>query len=102
MSSDRMSKALLALFLACSLATQVASVSSLLDGQQFLHAPGQVRVYNTDFDDERRGLTTLTVAVRNLPFARANFFAFTHPGETLVDFCFARLPLFKLHSVLLI
>lgn len=97
-----MSKALLALFLACSLATQVASVSSLLDGQQFLHAPGQVRVYNTDFDDERRGLTTLTVAVRNLPFARANFFAFTHPGETLVDFCFARLPLFKLHSVLLI
>ncbi len=97
-----MSKALLALFLACSLATQVASVSSLLDGQQFLHAPGQVRVYNTDFDDERRGLSTLTVAVRNLPFARANFFAFTHPGETLVDFCFARLPLFKLHSVLLI
>lgn len=97
-----MSKALLALFLACSLATQVASVSAQLDGHQFLHAPGQVRVYNTDFDDERRGLTTLTVAVRNLPFARANFFAFTHPGETLVDFCFARLPLFKLHSVLLI
>ena len=95
-----MSKAVLALFLACSLATQVASVSTQLDDQQFLHAPGQVRVYNTDFDDDRRGLTT--VAVRNLPFARANLFAFTHPGETLVDFCFARLPLFKLHSVLLI
>lgn len=97
-----MSKALLALFLALSLATQVASVSAPADGQQFLHAPGQVRTYNTDFDDDRRGLAPLTVAAHHLPFVHATPLNFADPGETLVDFCFARLPLFKLHVVLLI
>ena len=98
-----MFKALLALFLTFSLATQVASLSAQLDSERhFLHAPGQVRPYNTDFDDDRRGLKPFPVAVRDLSFTHAKLVSFADSGELLVDSCFVRLALFKLHAALLI
>lgn len=98
-----MYKILLALFLTISLATQVASASAQFDSQRhFLHAPGQFRAYNTDFDDDRRDGKPFTVAVEDLPFVHATLLGSADADATLVDFRFPRLPLFKLHAALLI
>jgi hypothetical protein len=102
-----MYKVLLALFLTSSLATQVASVSAQFDNQRrFLggqeQAPGQCRDYSTAFDDDRRSLKPFTVAVQDLTLPHPKLLDVSDPGETLVDFCSSRFPLFNFHTVLLI
>lgn len=101
-----MPRVLLAVFLTLSLATQVAAVSSQFDSQDFVagqvHKQGHLSAYNTDFDDDRRGLKSFIVPAGSLPLARAALLEYADSGETLGDFCFAQLPLFKLHAALLI
>lgn len=101
-----MYKALLTLFLTLSMATQVASISLDFDGSTLssgkFHAPAKLRPYNTDFDDNRRGLNSFIVPARNHPLARATPLDYADTGESFVDFCLTRLPLFKLHASFLI
>ena len=98
-----MCKVLLAVFLALSLATAASTpLASGLVLTTTLLPSKQVPVYNTDFDDEQRGVKPFFVAIQYLPFHRETLTDRFLPAEMQRHFCRANSPLAKLSTVLLI
>jgi hypothetical protein len=102
-----MNKILLAVFLTLSLAAQVPGVFAGANSEHYVaglaHSGGFGQTYNTDFDDDQRGLKVfaLSLADISIPYNSSPGESF-HSNESYLDFRFAGLPLFKLHASLLI
>src|SRR5512145_2125102 len=97
----------LAVFLAFSLATQVPGFGAQMtkqDAAAGLSTPAAAghTPYNTDFDDDQRDSHAFAIASVNLLNSSRPLEQPFHLSARLVDFCFAGLPLFKLHAALLI
>jgi len=100
-----MDKFLLTIFLVFSLTTQAPvfgtqinhdhAVAGLRQSAAAAQAP-----YNTDFDDDQRGSRGPALALVKLSAPCGNQPELACCSDTLIDFCLARLPLFKLHAAL--
>jgi hypothetical protein len=101
------SNVLLAVFLAFSLATQMPGFGAQMTKQNAATGLSQPAVaghtpYNTDFDDDQRDSHAFVLAFVNLLNSSRPLEQPFQVSARLVDFCFAGLPLFKLHAALLI
>ena len=100
-----MDKFLLTIFLALSLATQAPVFGAQVNHD---HATAGLRQsaavaqapYNTDFDDDQRGSRGSALALVKLSTPCGNRPELACCSKALIDFCFAGLPLFKLHAAL--
>ena len=105
-SINLMGNILLSILLAFSLATQAPSFGAQMTGDEAVaglsQSVGVGRSVNMDFDDDQRGAKAFALAFLNLSIPCGTLENSLHSGDTPVNFCFAGLPLFKLHAALLI
>jgi hypothetical protein len=89
-----------------SLATQVPDFGAQVTRDHAMTGLSQSAAvghgFSIDFDDDQRGAKTFALAFLNLLIPCGTRENSLHSGDTPVDFCFAGLPLFKLHAALLI
>lgn len=97
-----MNKVALTVFLALSLAAQSVALCAPLDNDHVLAAltrpNGKIRVYDTDFDNDRRGFESLPGTFANL--ALGALADYRRSGELHLDFSFTSRPLFELYGTL--
>ena len=97
---------LLLAILLFSLATQVPGFGSQVSTDHAMIGLSQSaavgRSCNMDFDDDQRGAKLFALAFLNLSIPCGTIGNSLYSSEPLGEFCFFRLPLFKLHSALLI
>jgi hypothetical protein len=80
----------------------VAGASSEHRVAGLTHSAGSGQTYNTDFDDDQRGLKVFALSLADVSIPSSTPGESFDSNETRLDFCFASLPLFKLHAALLI
>ena len=89
-----------------SLATQVPGFGTQMTGDDAVaglsQSVGVGRSVNMDFDDDQRGAKTFALAFLNLSIPCGTLENSYPCSDMPMDFCFAGLPLFKLHAALLI
>jgi hypothetical protein len=90
-----------------SLAAQAPSFGTQMTTDQAMSGLSQsvafARSLNMDFDDEQRGTKIFAaLAFLHLSSPCGTFEDSRDSSDMLVEFCFAGLPLFKLHAALLI